>query len=98
MSSHMKAVNYVGPFKVRVEDVEKPKLEHPEDVIVKVTTVSDHALHESRILTRPLRLQSVARTYSKCCGTTWRLRKIQLTTRRQHVRGPDSGRAWNYLW
>jgi threonine dehydrogenase-like Zn-dependent dehydrogenase len=35
----MKALNYAGPFTVRVEDVEVPKLEHPDDVIVKVTTV-----------------------------------------------------------
>jgi threonine dehydrogenase-like Zn-dependent dehydrogenase len=36
----MRAVNYQGPFQVKVEDVERPKLEHPDDVIVKVTTVS----------------------------------------------------------
>jgi threonine dehydrogenase-like Zn-dependent dehydrogenase len=36
----MKAVNYQGPFKVKVEEIELPKLEHPDDVIVKVTTVS----------------------------------------------------------
>lgn len=36
----MKAVNYVGPHQVKVEDVEKPKLQHPDDIIVKVTTVS----------------------------------------------------------
>lgn len=35
----MKAVNYIGPYKVEVEEVEKPKLEHPDDIIVKVTTV-----------------------------------------------------------
>lgn len=35
----MRAVNYQGPFKVTVEDVPKPKLEHPDDIIVKVTTV-----------------------------------------------------------
>jgi hypothetical protein len=34
----MKAVNYQGAFKVKVEDVPMPKLEHPDDVIVKVTT------------------------------------------------------------
>lgn len=34
----MKAVNYSGPFKVTVQDVEKPGIEHPDDVIVKVTT------------------------------------------------------------
>jgi len=37
--SSMRAVNYQGPFQVKVEDVERPKLEHPDDVIVKVTTV-----------------------------------------------------------
>ena len=36
----MKAVNYKGAFKVKVEEVEKPQLEHPDDIIVKVTTVS----------------------------------------------------------
>jgi len=35
----MQALNYLGPYKVRVEEVEKPKLEHPDDIIVKVTTV-----------------------------------------------------------
>jgi threonine dehydrogenase-like Zn-dependent dehydrogenase len=34
----MKAVNYQGAFKVKVEDVPMPKIEHPDDVIVKVTT------------------------------------------------------------
>lgn len=37
--SNMKALNYKGPFQVKVEDVELPKLEHPDDIIVKVTTV-----------------------------------------------------------
>ena len=34
----MKAVNYQGAFKAKVEDVPKPAIEHPDDVIVKVTT------------------------------------------------------------
>lgn len=34
----MKALNYQGPFKVAVEDVPKPSIEHPDDVVVKVTT------------------------------------------------------------
>jgi hypothetical protein len=38
-SQTMKAVNYQGPYKVKVQDIELPKLEHPDDVIVKVTTV-----------------------------------------------------------
>ncbi|KAK5186040.1 hypothetical protein LTR44_002089 [Exophiala sp. CCFEE 6388] len=40
-SSTMKAVNYQGAFKVKVEDVPLPKIEHPDDVLVKVTT-ADH--------------------------------------------------------
>lgn len=31
----MKAVNYQGAFKVKVEDVPMPKIEHPDDVVVK---------------------------------------------------------------
>jgi threonine dehydrogenase-like Zn-dependent dehydrogenase len=34
----MKAVNYQGPFKVKVEDVPMPNIEHPDDVVVKITT------------------------------------------------------------
>ena len=36
----MKALNYVGPFNVKVQEVETPRLEHPDDIIVKVTSVS----------------------------------------------------------
>jgi threonine dehydrogenase-like Zn-dependent dehydrogenase len=36
----MKAVHYEGPFKVSVKEVELPKIEHPDDVIVKVTTAA----------------------------------------------------------
>lgn len=36
--SKMKALNYQGPFKVKVEEVPKPTIQHPDDVIVKVTT------------------------------------------------------------
>ena len=38
----MKALNYVGPYEVQVQDVEKPRLEHPDDIIVKITSVSYH--------------------------------------------------------
>lgn len=37
-SDTMKAVNYQGAFKVKVEDVPRPTIEHPDDVVVKVTT------------------------------------------------------------
>ncbi|KAI4613502.1 uncharacterized protein J4E87_009803 [Alternaria ethzedia] len=39
-SDKMKAVHYEGPFKVSVKDVELPKIQHPDDVIVKVTTAA----------------------------------------------------------
>jgi len=34
----MKALHYDGPFKVSIKEIPKPKLQHPDDVIVKVTT------------------------------------------------------------
>lgn len=37
-SSKMKAVHYEGPFKVSVKEVDVPKIEHPDDAIIKVTT------------------------------------------------------------
>jgi Alcohol dehydrogenase GroES-associated len=45
-SSTMKAVNYQGAYKVKVEDVPRPTIEHPDDVVVKVTTTGmpDHIL------------------------------------------------------
>ncbi|KAE8313551.1 chaperonin 10-like protein [Aspergillus transmontanensis] len=55
--STMKAVNYVGPHKVRVQEVEMPKLEHPDDIIVKVTTAaicgSDLHMYEGRTAAEP---------------------------------------------
>lgn len=48
----MKAVVYKEAFKVAVEDVEKPGIEHPDDVIVKITTSaicgSDLHMYEGR--------------------------------------------------
>ena len=34
----MKALHYEGPFKVAVKEIPLPKIEHPDDVIIKVTT------------------------------------------------------------
>jgi threonine dehydrogenase-like Zn-dependent dehydrogenase len=34
----MKAVHYEGPFKVSVKEIPRPKLEHPDDAVIKVTT------------------------------------------------------------
>lgn len=50
MAATMKAVNYSGPFKVTVQDVEKPGIEHPDDAIVKVTTSGERneELHQLR--------------------------------------------------
>lgn len=40
----MKAVHYEEPFKVSVKEVPLPKLEHPDDAIIKVTTAGTLAL------------------------------------------------------
>lgn len=64
----MKAVNYTGPNKVQVQQVDRPKLEHPDDVIVKVTTVSLSVDFAWRTwINRRYRLQSAARTCSEYC-------------------------------
>ena len=44
----MKAVHYEKPFEVSVREVPQPKIEHPDDVIVKVTTagILDYYLSE----------------------------------------------------
>lgn len=42
MAQNMKAVHYEGPFKVSVKEVPLPKIEHPDDVIIKVTTAGMH--------------------------------------------------------
>ena len=34
----MKAIHYEKPFQVSVRDIPIPKIEHPDDVIIKVTT------------------------------------------------------------
>jgi len=48
----MRAVVYKEPFVVAVEDVQKPKLSHPDDIIVRVTTTcicgSDLHMYEGR--------------------------------------------------
>jgi threonine dehydrogenase-like Zn-dependent dehydrogenase len=36
----MKALHYDGPYKVSVKEIELPKIEHPDDVIIKVTTAA----------------------------------------------------------
>ncbi|KAF2223571.1 S-glutathione dehydrogenase [Elsinoe ampelina] len=38
--SNMKAVHYEGPFKVSVKEVPLPTIQHPDDVLVKVTTAA----------------------------------------------------------
>ena len=40
----MKAVHYVKPFQVTVKEVPLPKIEHPDDAILKVTTAGKRAL------------------------------------------------------
>ncbi|WP_217241851.1 glutathione-independent formaldehyde dehydrogenase [Streptomyces sp. AC555_RSS877] len=53
----MKAVVYKGPFEVAVEQVENPGLQHPNDVIVRVTSTaicgSDLHMYEGRTAAEP---------------------------------------------
>jgi len=53
----MRAVVYKGPFKVDVEKVADPKIEHPNDAIIKVTSScicgSDLHMYEGRTAAKP---------------------------------------------
>lgn len=49
--SNMLAVVYEKPFSVAIRDVPKPKIEHPDDVIVKST--SSIPFPVDRFITRP---------------------------------------------
>lgn len=53
----MKAVCYEAPFRVVVKDVPIPSIEHPDDVIVRVTTAaicgSDLHMYEGRTGAEP---------------------------------------------
>ncbi|QLI64191.1 uncharacterized protein G6M90_00g020380 [Metarhizium brunneum] len=52
MASTMKAVNYNGPFKVKVQEVDLPKIQHPDDVILKVTSVCQPLTNSARSCSR----------------------------------------------
>ncbi|MEU1616704.1 glutathione-independent formaldehyde dehydrogenase [Streptomyces sp. NPDC008238] len=53
----MKAVVYKGPFEVAVEEVDNPRLQHPNDVVVRVTSTaicgSDLHMYEGRTAAEP---------------------------------------------
>lgn len=53
----MKAVVYKGPFEVAVEEVDNPTIQHPNDVIVRVTSTaicgSDLHMYEGRTAAEP---------------------------------------------
>jgi glutathione-independent formaldehyde dehydrogenase len=53
----VKAVVYKAPFQVAVEEVEDPRIEHPNDVIVRITTTaicgSDLHMYEGRTAAEP---------------------------------------------
>jgi threonine dehydrogenase-like Zn-dependent dehydrogenase len=63
----MKAVVYKGPFNVAVEEVADPQIEHPGDVIVRITSTaicgSDLHMYEGRTAAQPgVVLNSLIRT------------------------------------
>src|SRR6201994_4818864 len=53
----MRAVVYRGPFEVSVDNVDDPRIEHPNDVIVKITSTaicgSDLHMYEGRTAAEP---------------------------------------------
>ncbi len=53
----MRAVVYQGPHEVSVEEVEEPKIEHPNDVVIDITTTcicgSDLHMYEGRTAAEP---------------------------------------------
>ena len=53
----MKAVVYKEPFKVAVENVDDPKIQHPNDAIVRITSScicgSDLHMYEGRTAATP---------------------------------------------
>lgn len=53
----MRAVVYKGPYEVAVEEVDDPKIEHPRDAIIKLTSTaicgSDLHMYEGRTVAEP---------------------------------------------
>ncbi|GHO66921.1 hypothetical protein KSC_058130 [Ktedonobacter sp. SOSP1-52] len=53
----MRAVVYKGPFNVEVEQVHDPKIQHPNDVIIRITSTcicgSDLHMYEGRTAAKP---------------------------------------------
>ena len=49
----MKALHYDGPFKVSIQEVEKPKIQHPDDVIIKVSVNGVITVPISRLIRCP---------------------------------------------
>ena len=53
----MRALVYEGPFKVAVKQVEDPKIQHPNDAIVRITSTcicgSDLHMYEGRTAAQP---------------------------------------------
>lgn len=94
MPATMKAVNYQGPFKVKIEEVERPKLEHPDDIIVKVTTVRyptrSKLCHAHILAGSHLRLRLAA-------STPRRQEAWHALTAGQHVRRANGRRARHHV-
>lgn len=64
----MKAVHYEGAFKVSVKEVDMPKIQHPDDVIIKVTTAGTYKIIVEKAvlcILHTLRTERLTRTTSK---------------------------------
>ena len=53
----MKAMTYRGPYRLRVEERPEPRIEHPNDIVVRVTLAAicgaDLDAHRQRLAQRP---------------------------------------------
>ena len=70
MASKMNALFYDGPFKVSVKETDMPKIKHPDDVIIKVTTScicgSTYQHRPKDLLKECLLTESTAKVISIC--------------------------------
>ena len=68
----MKALHYEGPFKVSVKEVALPKIEHPDDVVIKVTTAGmcgpSSLLVSLKLFLRSL-VSKLTWSFSAICGS-----------------------------
>jgi hypothetical protein len=81
----MKAVHYEGPFKVSVREVETPRIQHPDDAIIKVTTAGTY-------------ISPLSNTHGQE-SRAWLMKEYSdMRVRSAHVPGADSRGSGPSVW